>query len=90
MARVAIKKRLGKVYGCKERLIHIYPSGMAALTAALNTIKAIYPNRKTMQIGFPYVDVLKLPQVIFEGGDLILNTDPNYFYYHITIIFHKR
>jgi cystathionine gamma-synthase len=32
------------------------------------------PGRPTLQIGFPYVDVLKLPQVVFAGSELLLET----------------
>ena len=59
-------------------MISLHPSGMAALTTALLSIKTIYPDKNTIQLGFPYVDVLKLPQVIFGGSELILETNPNF------------
>jgi len=51
---------------------------MAALMSALQAVSAIRPKKPTLQIGFPYVDVLKLPQVVFFGSDLLLNTDSSY------------
>ena len=48
---------------------------MSALHAALNAVQAIHPGRPTLQLGFPYVDVLKQPQVIFHGGELLQSTD---------------
>ena len=42
-----------------------------ALHTALETIYKIFPKRPTLQIGFPYVDVLKLPKNIFYGAHLI-------------------
>ena len=47
---------------------------MAALTATLSAIKCIKGHNSTLQIGFPYVDVLKLPQIIFQGSDLLVQT----------------
>ena len=42
---------------------------MAGLHAALT---AIQPQaRYRLQLGFPYVDVLKQPQVVFHGGELL-------------------
>ncbi len=77
LARKKIRQRIAKIYSCKEDLVQLHPSGMAALTTALEAIKELLPQRPTLQLGFPYVDVLKLPQEIFEGGELLLNTQPN-------------
>ncbi|WP_320677337.1 PLP-dependent transferase [Prochlorococcus sp. MIT 1300] len=74
-ARDKIIKRLAKIYECEEGLFSLHPSGMAALYSALEVITELQPGKPTIQIGFPYVDVLKLPQVIFSGGELILETD---------------
>ena len=46
-------------------------SGMSAFYTALEVIYKIFPKRPTLQIGFPYVDVLKLPKNIFYGAHLI-------------------
>ncbi len=77
-AKETIVSRLAKIYDCDVSLIQLHRSGMAALTAALEIIFQVRPRRPTIQLGFPYVDVLKLPQVIFEGGELLLETNPNY------------
>ena len=76
-AREVLQIRLGKIYQCNKNLISLHPSGMAALTTALEVINTIKPGGATVQIGFPYVDVLKLPQVIFNGGILLEETNPN-------------
>ena len=47
---------------------------MAALTTIISAINCIKGTSSTFQIGFPYVDVLKLPQIIFQGSDLIVQT----------------
>ncbi len=74
-ARSILKIRLAEIYQCPEVLIELLPSGMAALTTAIEIINEIHPKRPTLQLGFPYVDVLKLPQVIFNGGHLLLSKD---------------
>ena len=71
-ARLTICHRLADIYCCPPRNISLHPSGMAALGSALEAICEINPNRSILQLGFPYVDVLKLPQVIFEGSNLLL------------------
>ena len=40
----------------------------------ISYLKFIKGNNSTLQIGFPYVDVLKLPQVIFDGSEIFLDT----------------
>ncbi len=75
MARVALHNRLAAIYQCESELIQLHPSGMAALATALGSIRKIRPNRPFLQLGFPYVDVLKLPQVIFGGCDLLIDTN---------------
>ncbi len=72
-SEVTLLNRLAEIYECSEDFIQLHPSGMAAFYTALEVIREIHPNRPTLQLGFPYVDVLKLPRVIFEGSDLLLN-----------------
>jgi len=73
-ARDELLNRLAKIYDCNSNLIQLHRSGMAALTATLSAIHCIKGNNSILQIGFPYVDVLKLPQIIFQGSNLLINT----------------
>ena len=73
-ARDQILNRLANIYNCDCSLIRLHRSGMAALTTILTAIQCIKGNNSTLQIGFPYVDVLKLPQIIFQGSNLIIKT----------------
>ena len=73
-ARDKLLNRLASIYNCDKKLIRLHRSGMAAFTTILSAIKYIKGNNSTLQIGFPYVDVLKLPQIIFQGSDLIVKT----------------
>ncbi len=73
-ARNELLNRLANIYNCDRNLVQLHRSGMAALTTILSAIKCIKGNASTLQIGFPYVDVLKLPKIIFQGSDLIVET----------------
>ena len=77
-ARIKLLNRLANIYECNSSLIQLHRSGMAALTATLSAIKCIKGNSSILQIGFPYVDVLKLPQKIYHGSDLIIKPNLNY------------
>ena len=76
LARNTLSARLADIYGCHKDLVQLHPSGMAALTTALRALRIIRPKNSFLQLGFPYVDVLKLPQEIFGGSDLIIKTNP--------------
>ena len=73
-ARYELLNRLANIYDCDRSLIRLHRSGMAALTTILSAINCIKGTSSTLQIGFPYVDVLKLPQIIFQGSDLVVKT----------------
>ncbi len=70
-----IINRISKYVQSNSELIHITSSGMSALYSALEIIYKIFPKKPTLQIGFPYVDVLKLPKNIFYGANLIIEND---------------
>ncbi len=42
--------------------VYLFPSGMAAIFAAYRAFQKINPNRRSVQFGFPYVDILKVQQ----------------------------
>ncbi len=73
-AKACVVERLATIYGCDAQQLSLHPSGMAALHTALQWVTTLRPGRPTLQIGFPYVDVLKLPQVVFAGSELLLET----------------
>ena len=72
-ARSHVTGRLARIYHCEGDAISLHPSGMSALHRALQLISTIRPKSPVLQIGFPYVDVLKLPQVVFNGAELLLD-----------------
>ena len=73
-AKALVIERLAAIYGCDTQQFSLHPSGMAALHTALQWLTTMRQGRPTLQIGFPYVDVLKLPQVVFAGSELLLDS----------------
>ena len=66
-----IKDRISKFTKSSSNDVHLTSSGMSALYTSLEIIYKLFPDRPTLQIGFPYVDVLKLPMHIFHGAKLV-------------------
>ncbi len=59
-AKKALLARIAKLVGVKSTDIRLYPSGMAALSSALECVRATKPRAKTIQLGLPYVDLLRI------------------------------
>lgn len=68
----SLRERLAGYYDCRPEDIFLAPSGMAAQYAALRAVQGRRPNQATIQLGFPYVDTLKLQQK-FGAGSLFLH-----------------
>lgn len=67
-AKQILRERIATLSGSRADDVYLYPSGMGALHAALCAVKARTPNAKTVQLGFPYVDVLKVQTVRGPGA----------------------
>lgn len=67
-AELIIRKRLADLSGQQVEDVFLFPSGMAAIFAAHRMLTALFPGRKTIQLDFPYVDVLKLQQHFGAGA----------------------
>ena len=61
-ASVKIRERLGDLAGVYRNDIFLYPSGMAAVAALHRALCVIHPGRPSVQLDFPYVDVLKVQE----------------------------
>jgi cystathionine gamma-synthase len=69
--RAALRSKLAEFYACAPDDVFLQPSGMAAMFAAHRTIMARTPGVPTVQIGFPYVDTLKLQEKFGHGVTLL-------------------
>lgn len=73
--RQALRARLAGFYDCGPEDVFLAPTGMAAQFAALELVKARAPGLPTAQLGFSYVDTLKLQQKLGAGGHLLHRLD---------------
>jgi len=69
--RQSLRRQLAGFYDCAEDDVFLAPTGMAAQFAALQAVIQRTPGRPTAQLGFPYVDTLKLQQKLGHGGVLL-------------------
>jgi len=70
-AQRSLRERLAAFYGCNSDDVFLAPTGMAAQYEALQAVAARVPSLPTVQLGFPYVDTLKLQQKMGAGGILL-------------------
>jgi cystathionine gamma-synthase len=69
--RQSLRRQLAGFYEVAEDDVLLTPTGMAAQFAALQAVQAARPGLPTGQLGFPYVDTLKLQQKFGRGGHLL-------------------
>jgi cystathionine gamma-synthase len=70
-AHATLRRLLADFYDCAEDDVFLAPTGMAAMFAALQAVRERAPETPTAQLGFPYVDTLKLQQKLGNGGVLL-------------------
>jgi cystathionine gamma-synthase len=70
-ASLRLRERLAALSGQQPEDVFLFPSGMAANFAVHRMLTALFPGRKTAQLDFPYVDVLKLQQLFGEGAHFL-------------------
>lgn len=61
-AKAAVKKRVADLHGCSQDDVWLFPSGMAAIFFAYRLFQRLRPTARSVQFGFPYVDILKIQQ----------------------------
>lgn len=70
-ANLTIKQRIAQLAGQQPEDVFLFPSGMAANFAVHRMLTHLFPGRKTAQLDFPYVDVLKLQQIFGSGAHFL-------------------
>jgi cystathionine gamma-synthase len=73
--RRSLRSQLADFYDCAAEDVFLAPTGMAAQCAALQAVMHRSPGQPTAQLGFPYVDTLKLQQKLGHGGHLLHNLE---------------
>ncbi len=79
LALRTIKERLANITGQRAEDVFLFPSGMAANFAVHRMLTALFPGRKTVQLDFPYVDVLKLQEHFGSGAHFLPFNDDSDF-----------
>ncbi len=69
--RASLRGQLAGFYDCDPADVFLAPTGMAAIFEALRAVRARDPGRRTVQLGFPYVDTFKLQERLGNGGILL-------------------
>lgn len=70
-ANQTLRERLATLSGQQPGDVFLFPSGMAANFAVHRMLTTLFPDRKTVQLDFPYVDVLKLQQFFGKGAHFL-------------------
>jgi cystathionine gamma-synthase len=70
-ARQALRRQLAGLYDCAESDVFLGPTGMASVFTALRALNRRAPGLRTVQLGFPYVDTLKLQEKVGHGAVLV-------------------
>ncbi len=66
-AKQIIRQRLASLAGVDPGDVFLFPSGMKAVSAAHRIVTTLRPGLPTVQLDFPYVDVLRLQQEFGSG-----------------------
>ncbi len=69
--RSSLRQQLAAFYHCEPDDVFLTPTGMAAEFAALQVVMQRSPGLPTAQLGFPYVDTLKLQEKFGHGATLL-------------------
>jgi len=77
-AKAALRARLAEFAGLRREDVYFYPSGIAALAEAHRMLQACAPGLKSVQVGFPYVDVLKIQTETEPGVHFFPSADADH------------
>ena len=58
----AVRQRIAQLVGVPAECVYLFGAGMSAIYAVYRAVQRLFPDRQSVQFGFPYVDTLKLQQ----------------------------
>lgn len=70
-AKQMIRERIATFVGESADRVLLFPSGMAAMSQAMRVVQAHCPGARSIQLGFPYVDVFKVQTVTGPGSHFV-------------------
>ena len=66
-AKRAVRQRIAQLVGVPADCVLLFGSGMSAIYTVYRAINRVFPGRRSVQFGFPYVDTLKIQQDFGPG-----------------------
>jgi cystathionine gamma-synthase len=66
-AKRAVRQRIAQLVGVPADCVLLFGSGMSAIYTVYRAISGVFPGRRSVQFGFPYVDTLKIQQDLGPG-----------------------
>jgi cystathionine gamma-synthase len=66
-AKQTLRRRLAALYGVDDFAVWLFPTGMNAQFTVHRALLKLFPDRRSVQFGFPYVDTLKVQQLFGPG-----------------------
>ena len=66
-AKRAVRQRIAELVGVPADCVLLFGSGMSAIYTVYRAINRVFPGRRSVQFGFPYVDTLKIQQDLGPG-----------------------
>ncbi len=67
ISKERVRARLAGLSNASYEDVHLFPTGMAGIAAVQRAVQLAAPGRETAQVGFPYVDTLKIQQKFGAG-----------------------
>jgi cystathionine gamma-synthase len=67
-ARAELRARMAVDSGQNKEDVFLFPSGMAAVSAVQRVLNILAPGRRSVQLDFPYVDVLRTQRELGAGN----------------------
>lgn len=67
----SLLQQLSSSFNCDDGHLFLYENGMSAGFAAFRAANSLQPDKKTLQLEFPYVDVLKIQQNFGQGVEYL-------------------
>ena len=67
-AKAVLRERIAAHAGMAAEDVYLFPNGMSAVFSLHRALRRLYPDRKTVQYDFPYVDVLRVQKEFGRGA----------------------
>lgn len=74
-AKQLVRRRIAQWTRAEADDVYLFGSGMSAVYAVHRVVTRLWPNRPTVQFGFPYVDTLKIQQDMGPGAHFLPHGD---------------